>query len=63
MVTKILKKMKLSGVTLGRDGTLQSVELAGPSNVAMWEACCNVLLTVLVMVDAGHLGALLKYKQ
>lgn len=55
--------MKLSGVTLGRDGTLQSVELAGPSNVAMWEACCNVLLTVLVMVDAGHLGALLKYKQ
>ena len=60
---RIMKKVKLSGYTIGRDGQLQTLELLGPANVAMWEACYNVLMNALVMVDAVDLGALMSYKQ
>lgn len=60
---RIMKKVKLSGYNIGRDGQLQTIELYGPSNIAMWEACYNVLMNALVMVDAVDLGALMSYKQ
>ena len=60
---RIMKKVKLSGYTIGRDGQLQSIELLGPTNIAMWEACYNFLMNALVMLDAVDLGALMTYKQ
>ena len=60
---RIMKKVKLSGVNIGRDGTLQTVELYGPANIGMWEASYNVLLNVLVMLNAVDLGVFMSYKQ
>ena len=60
---RLMKKVKLSGYNIGRDGQLQTIELHGPPNISMWESCYNVLLNTLVMVDAVDLGALLSYKQ
>ena len=60
---RIMRKVKLSGFTIGRDGQLQTLELLGPANISMWEACYNVLMNALVMVDAVDLGALMSYKQ
>ena len=58
-----MKKVKLSGVQLGRDGAFQQAELYGPANITMWEASYNVLMNTLVMLDAVDLGALMTYKQ
>ena len=60
---RIMKKVRLSGVNIGRDGQLQTVELYGPPNIIMWEASFNVLMNTLVMLDAVDLGALVTYKQ
>ena len=40
---RIMKKVKLSGYNIGRDGPLQTIELYGLPNISMWEACYNVL--------------------
>ena len=60
---RMMKKVKLSGYNIGRDGQLQTIELHGPPNIAMWEASYNVLMNALVMLEAVDLGALLSYKQ
>ena len=59
---RIMKKVKLSGVTLGRDGTVKSQEFHGPANISHWIASYMVLQNVLVMLDAVDLGHLLRYK-
>jgi hypothetical protein len=46
----------------GGDGTLRTVELYGPNNLGTWPQSYNVLLTVLVMIDAVDLGHLQKYR-
>ena len=59
---RIMKKVKLSGVMLGRDGSVKSQEFHGPANISHWIASYTVLQNVLVMLDAVDLGNLLRYK-
>eukprot|EP00435_Cladocopium_sp_Y103_P060722 s646_g22.t1 len=59
---RIEKKLKLSGVAIGRDGVIRQVELQGPPNIGTWMASYNVLSTILVMRKAVDLGVLLKYR-
>lgn len=60
---RIMRKVRLSGLCIGRDGHLQTIELHGPPNIAVWESSFNVLSNTLVMLDAVDLGALVSYKQ
>lgn len=59
---RVMKKVKLSGVTLGRDGSVKSQEFHGPANITHWIASYTVLQNVLVMMDAVDLRNLLRYK-
>ena len=59
---RIERKLKLSGVAIGRDGVIRQVELHGPPNIGTWLASYNVLMTILVMRKAVDLGVLLKYR-
>ena len=57
-----MKKVKLAGVVLTRDGSLKSQEFHGPSNISHWVYSYTVLQNVLVMLDAVDLGNLLRYR-
>ena len=59
---RMQKRIKLSGVTISRDGVLRTVELQGPPTIAMWVSCYKVLANTLVMLNAVDLGALMKYE-
>ena len=59
---RIERKLKLSGVAIGRDGVIRQIELQGPPNIGTWLASYNVLTTILVMKKAVDLGVLLKYR-
>eukprot|EP00435_Cladocopium_sp_Y103_P033053 s1409_g8.t1 len=59
---RIERKVKLSGMTIGRDGQMRQIELHGPPNIGTWLASYNVLMTILVMKRAVDLGILLKYR-
>lgn len=60
---RMMKKIKLSGLTIGTDGHLKTVELQGPQNIAMWLQSYQVLSNALVMLDAVDLGTLQKYRE
>ena len=57
---RIERKLKLQGVTIGRDGVIRTVELQGPPTITNWLASFNVLITALVMTKAIDLGILTK---
>ena len=59
---RIERKVKLSGMTLGRDGVIRQIEMQGPPNIASWILSYNVLMTILVMAKAVDLGILMKYR-
>ena len=59
---RIERKVKLSGMMIGRDGQMRQVELHGPPNIGTWLSSYNVLMTVLIMKRAVDLGVLLKYR-
>ena len=59
----MMKKIKLSGLTIGTDGQLKTVELQGPQNISMWLQSYQVLSNALVMLDAVDLGTLQKYRE
>lgn len=59
---RIERKVRLTGMTIGRDGNMRQVELHGPPNIGAWLASYNVLMTILVMKKAVDLGVLLKYR-
>lgn len=59
---RIERKVKLTGMTMGRDGQMRQVELHGPPNIGAWLASYNVLMTILIMKCAVDLGVLLKYR-
>lgn len=59
---RMMKRIKLSGYSIERDGTLRTVEMYGPNNLGAWLQSYNVLMTVLVMLDAVDLGHLQKYR-
>ena len=60
--TRTLKKVKLVGIVLTRDGSLKPHEFHGPRNILLWVYSYTVLQNVLVMLDAVDLGNLLQYK-
>lgn len=59
---RIERKVRLTGMTIGRDGNMRQVELHGPPNIGAWMASYNVLMTILLMKKAVDLGVLLKYR-
>lgn len=59
---RIMKRIKLQGMAIDRDGSLKMIELYGPNNLGTWLASYNVLLNILVMLDAVDLGHLQKYR-
>ena len=59
---RMMKRIKLFRYNIGGDGTLRTVELYGPNDLGTWPQSYNVLLTVLVMIDAVDLGHLQKYR-
>eukprot|EP00435_Cladocopium_sp_Y103_P026713 s4904_g6.t1 len=59
---RMMKRIRLSGYNIERDGSLKTVELYGPNNVGTWLQSYNVLLTILVMADAVDLGNLQRYR-
>ena len=48
----MMKRIKLSRYNIERDGTLRTLELYGPNRLGTWLQSYNVLLAVLVMIDA-----------
>ena len=60
---RMMKKIKLSGLTIGTDGQLKTVELQGPQSISMWLQSYQVLSNALVMLDAVDLGTLQKYRE
>eukprot|EP00435_Cladocopium_sp_Y103_P067260 s724_g29.t1 len=59
---RIERKVKLSEMTIGRDGQMRQIELHGPPNIGTWLASYTVLMTILVVKRAVDLGILLKYR-
>ena len=59
---RLMKRIKLNGLTIDRDGSLKSMELYGPSNLGIWLSSYTVLQTILIMQDAVDLGHLQKYR-
>lgn len=59
---RIERKLKLQGVSIGRDGVLRTVEMHGPPNITSWLSSFNVLVTALVMTKAVDLGILNMYR-
>ena len=59
---RLVKKLKLSGYVIGRDGLLTSVEVTGPTSIGMWLQSWQVFSNVCVMLDIIDLGTLTKYR-
>ena len=59
---RLVKKIKLSGLMITKEGTLSTIELHGPPSITMWQQSYQVWLNVMVMLDAADLGTLMKYK-
>lgn len=59
---RLVKKIKLSGCIIGRDGRLTTTELTGPSNFGMWLQSWQVFSNVCIMLNIIDLGTLTKYK-
>ena len=59
---RLERKVRLSGLSIGRDGTLKQVELQGPPNIGSWMASYGVLSTILVMTKTVDLGILQRYR-
>ena len=47
---RILKKSKCRGLVLQGDGTFKEVEIAGPANFEVWDACRRVMATAFIML-------------
>ena len=59
---RLVKKLKLSGYVIGRDGILTSVEVTGPTGIGMWLQSWQVFSNACVMLDVIDLGTLTKYR-
>eukprot|EP00435_Cladocopium_sp_Y103_P031264 s206_g7.t2 len=59
---RLVKKLKLSGYVIGRDGVLTGVEVTGPTGIGMWLQSWQVFSNVCVMLDLIDLGMLTKYR-
>ena len=59
---RMVKRIKLSGYTIDREGGLKTTELYGPGNVGAWLQSYGVLKTILIMLDQVDLGHLQKYE-
>ena len=55
---RLVKKIKLSGYVIGRDGVLSTIELTGPTNIGMWLQSWQVFSNTCIMLDVIDLGTL-----
>ena len=60
---RLRRRLKFSGMTIARDGHLQSVELHGPPSVEERLACYRVLTVCLIMLKAVTPARLERYAQ
>ena len=60
---RIERKLRLSGQVFAPDGTLRSVEIAGPPDVNVWMASYDVFATGAIMLNVLDLGILLQYRK
>ena len=58
---RLLRKQKLSGTIIAKDGTTRILELLGPPTFDTWEACFDVYSTAMLMLAACDLGSLTDY--
>ena len=59
---RILRKVRLTGQGMDRDGSYRTIELMGPPTFETWLASWNVFKTILIMLQVAPLGALLEYQ-
>ena len=59
--TRLLRRLKLKGMSLDAAGQFKTVELFGPSDIALWETCWEVFTTACVMLDTVDRATLARY--
>ena len=60
---RLLRRMRFNGLRIGPNGTMQTVELLGPGDLASWQASYELAITGLLGFDAVDLGNLLVYSK
>ena len=61
--TRLLRRLKLRGLSLDGAGQFKSVEMFGPSDHGLWDACWEVFTTCSIMHDAILRITLAKYQR
>ena len=61
--TRLLRRLKLRGLALDGAGQFKAVEMFGPSDHGLWEACWDVFSTCVIMHDAIQRITLSKYSR
>ena len=59
---RIMKRIKFSGLIMGKSGALMHAELYGPPDIESWRASYEVWSTAMVMLDLIDLGPLQAYR-
>ena len=59
---RIERKLRLSGSVFSSDGSLRTIEIAGPPTIAIWLASWEVFATAAILLDIMDLGTLMAYK-
>lgn len=57
------RRLKMAGVTLGSDGTIQQVQMPGPPNVESWQEGFGVFRTGCIMLDQISIATLGMWSQ
>ena len=60
---RIIKRIKLSGVSFSPDGTLRQIEMSGPATAETWSASYKIMETAFLMLDMVDLGKLNLYRE
>ena len=55
------RKLRLIGQVFDSNGTLRTIEIAGPPNLEVWLDCYAVMTTAFLMLDIMDLGTLSNY--
>ena len=61
--SRIERKLRLSGSVFAPDGSLRTIEIAGPPTIGIWLASWEVFTTAAVILNIFDLGALIDYRE
>ena len=59
---RIMKRLKFSGLIMGKAGQLMQAEVFGPPDLESWKASYQVWCNALIMLDVADLGPLNTYR-